>query len=132
MASKELISAAEAAGLHVFGHPDTVLGIPTPWEIVEDSQGFLNIHHPREDDGAQTGDLVATCFQDERHAALLRAAPEMLRALEKAVARFARIKDVLNSDRLGDYTRRVSFSNDVWHMECEARAMVAAAQKADL
>lgn len=82
--SNELIAAAEAAGLHVFGHPDPVLSIPTPWEIVEDDKGFLNIHHPREDDGTQTGDLVATCFQDERHAAMLRAAPEMLAALIKA------------------------------------------------
>ena len=63
----------------------SILEIPTPWEIVEDSQGFSNIHHPREDDGSCTGDLVATCFQDERHAAMLRAAPELLAALERLV-----------------------------------------------
>ena len=70
------------------GHPRclghllvSALEIPTPWQIIEDAKGFLHIHHPNEDDGETQGDLVATVFQDERHAHLLKAAPEMLAAL---------------------------------------------------
>lgn len=56
--------------------------IPTGWEIIRDHNGYLNIHHAPED--GISGDLVATCFQDEEHAALITAAPELLAALELA------------------------------------------------
>lgn len=54
-----------------------------PWHIIEDTQGFANIHHAPEDDG-DTGDIVATCFQDDAHARLMTAAPDMLEALIEA------------------------------------------------
>lgn len=64
-----------------------------------------------------------------------RAAPDvndgLLEALERAEARFAHIRDRLNSGRLDTATRRASFANDVWHMECEARAAIAKAKGED-
>lgn len=56
--------------------------IPAPWELHIDLEGFLNIHHPSED--GRTGDLVATVFQDEAHANLVKAAPAMMAALIEA------------------------------------------------
>jgi hypothetical protein len=61
----------------------SALEIPTPWQIIEDAKGFLHIHHPNEDDGETQGDLVATVFQDERHAHLMKASPELLAACRK-------------------------------------------------
>jgi len=63
------------------------LVIPMPWQIIEDAKGFLHIHHPNEDDGETQGDLVATVFQDERHAHLMKAAPELLAMLKFCVER---------------------------------------------
>ena len=59
--------------------------------------------------------------------ALMCAAPDMLSQIEKDAARFARIRDWLLSDRDMTGTARSSFANDVWHMECEARAAIAKA-----
>lgn len=56
--------------------------IPMPWELHPDERGYLNIHHPSED--GQTGDLVATCFQDEAHANLIKSAPALMAALIEA------------------------------------------------
>ncbi|PZQ55740.1 MAG: hypothetical protein DI555_06860 [Novosphingobium pentaromativorans] len=47
-----------------------------PWHVVNDSQGYDNIHHAPADDG-DTGDIVATCYQDGDHARLIAAAPEL-------------------------------------------------------
>lgn len=52
-----------------------------PWHVIEDSQGFSNIHHCADPDEGDTGDIVATCFQDEAHCNLIAAAPELLAAL---------------------------------------------------
>lgn len=54
-----------------------------PWHLIEDSQGFANIHHAPEDDG-DTGDLVATCFQDDDHALLIVSAPDLLKEISEA------------------------------------------------
>lgn len=52
-----------------------------PWHVIADSQGYANIHHKSDDDG-DTGDIVATCFQDDDHAHLIAAAPELYDALQ--------------------------------------------------
>lgn len=54
---------------------------PGPWEIVEDSRGFLNIHGPRED--GHLADLIATIFQDVEHARLIAAAPDLAKAMSQ-------------------------------------------------
>lgn len=57
---------------------------PSPWEIIEDDDGYSNIHHPREE--GQLGDIVCTVFQDEDHARLIAAAPELLQAAQVMLA----------------------------------------------
>lgn len=54
-----------------------------PWHVVNDSQGFDNIHHAPADDG-DTGDIVATCYQDSEHVRLIAAAPELYEELTEA------------------------------------------------
>jgi len=55
-----------------------------PWHVITDSQGYDNIHHAPADDG-DTGDIVATCFQDSDHARLIAAAPELYTACQYIV-----------------------------------------------
>lgn len=57
--------------------------IPTPWELHPDERGYLNIHHPSED--GRTGDLVATVYQDEAHANLIKNAPRLLTAIKALI-----------------------------------------------
>jgi hypothetical protein len=63
--------------------------------------------------------LIANADRLDQYAAALEALCE---ALEKDAARFAYIKDAINSGKFLNGTDRLSFSNTVWHMECEARA----------
>jgi hypothetical protein len=48
---------------------------PSEWEIVEDDDGFANIHEPR--DEGHLGDIIATVWNDD-HAHLIAAAPDLL------------------------------------------------------
>lgn len=64
-----------------------------PWHVVNDSQGFDNIHHAPAGDG-DTGDIVATCYQDSDHAHLIAAAPDMFDALARAMKWLAISDDV--------------------------------------
>ena len=61
--------------------------IPGGWEIIEDNQGFLNIHTARElgEEDLGPADIVATCYQDEPYARLIAAAPDLLAALKFAL-----------------------------------------------
>lgn len=58
----------------------TTTNFSGPWHVITDSQGYDNIHHAPADYG-DTGDIVATCFQDSDHARLIAAAPELYGAL---------------------------------------------------
>lgn len=58
----------------------TITKFSGPWHVITDSQGYANVHHAPDDDG-DTGDIVATCFQDDDHARLIAAAPDLLEAL---------------------------------------------------
>jgi hypothetical protein len=64
-----------------------------PWHLIEDSQGYQNIHHRANPDEGDTGDIVATCFQDEAHAHLIAAAPELLAASKNALETLVPWKD---------------------------------------
>lgn len=55
----------------------TITKFSGPWHVITDSQGYDNIHHAPVDEG-DTGDIVASCYQDRDHASLIAAAPELL------------------------------------------------------
>ena len=85
-----------------------------PWELIPDAKGFLNIHHPSED--GRSGDLVATCFQDEAHAALIASAPDLLKIVAIFLGHDDRFQPMVGGN-----------PNAVYAMLEEARAIYARA-----
>ena len=53
----------------------------------------------------------------------------LVEALERDAARLAHIQRKLGDGTLMTGTQRASFANDVWHMECEVREILAALTK---
>ena len=57
----------------------------TPWVVVKDKLGYLNIHEQPEEGAPSTGDLIAQTYGDEQHAYRMAAANELYEALDRLV-----------------------------------------------
>lgn len=66
-----------------------------PWHVITDSQGYDNIHHAPADEG-DTGDIVASCFQDADHAHLIAAAPELYEVADEVALLFRDLTGKVN------------------------------------